>query len=261
MLRSLLSIFLSLLLLVVPALGTPSGDQPAGEVQRLIPDASRNAHPIAVKDKLQWNDLLSTNTKGRLRAGLMDGSILSLGSNSEIRVVQHDASTQQTSLELDYGKLRNQVVKITQPGGKFEVKTPNAIIGVIGTDFYVAYGNNRTTVICYEGQITITPVAGAGVAGSNNQNTGTSPAITLAAGQMVVIGTKEEQGASAIVTAPPGVLQASMRDTEVPVQGEKSQQAKSHRTKIAVITALLVTAGLTVALTQINSSSKPCGCK
>lgn len=261
MLRSLLSFFLSLLLLVVPALGAPSGDQPAGEVQRLIPDASRNAHPLAVKDILQWNDLLSTNTKGRLRAGLTDGSILSLGSNSELRVVQHDASTQQTLLELDYGKLRNRVVKITQPAGKFEVKTPNAIIGVIGTDFYVAYGNNQTIVICYEGQITVTPLAGGAVVGSNNPSKGTSTLMTLVAGQMVIIGAKAGQSASEVVAAPPGVLQASMQDTEVAVQGEKSHQAKSHRTKIAVIAAVLATAGITVALTQINSSSKPCGCK
>ena len=261
MLRSLLSIFLSLLLLAGPAFGSPGGDQPAGEVQRLIPDASRNAHPLAVKDILQWNDLLSTNAKGRLRAGLTDGSILSLGSNSELKVVQHDASSQQTLLEMNYGKLRNQVVKITQPGGKYEVKTPNAVIGVIGTDFYVAYAKNRTTVICYEGQLVVTPAPGAQAVDSNSASAGTRAAITLVAGQMVVIGAKEKQGASEIVIPPPGVLQASMRDTEVPDHGEQSHQAKSHRTKIAVITAVLVTAGLTVALTQINSSSKPCGCR
>ena len=261
MLRSLFSIFLSLLLLVVPALGAPSGDQPAGEVQRLIPDASRNAHPLAVKDTLQWNDLLKTNAKGRVRAGLTDGSILSLGSNSELKVVQHDASSQQTLLEMNYGKLRNQVVKMTQPGGKYEVKTPNAVIGVIGTDFYVAYANNRTIVICYEGQLVVTPAPGAQAVDSNNASAGTSAAITLIAGQMIVIGPKDQAVAYQAISVPPATMQASMHDTDVPVQGEKSHQARSHRTKIAVITALLATAGLTVALTQINSSSKPCGCK
>ena len=39
-----------------------------------------------------------------MRAGLTDGSILSVGSNSELRVVQHDAASQQTSLEMNYGK-------------------------------------------------------------------------------------------------------------------------------------------------------------
>ena len=84
-----------------------------------------------------------------MQAGLDDGSILSVGSNSELRVLQHDAASQQTSLEMNAGRLRSKVVKITQPNGKFEVHTPNAVIGVIGTDFYVEYGNNKTTVVCY----------------------------------------------------------------------------------------------------------------
>ena len=87
-------------------------------MKALIPAASRNSQPLVINDTLQWNDLLETNAKGRLRARLTDGSILSLGSNSQLKVVQHDATTQQTQIELNYGKLRNQVVKITQRGGK-----------------------------------------------------------------------------------------------------------------------------------------------
>jgi hypothetical protein len=52
MFRSLLSIVLSLLLVSLPAWGMPEGHQPAGEVKALIPDASRNAKPLAVKDAL-----------------------------------------------------------------------------------------------------------------------------------------------------------------------------------------------------------------
>jgi len=190
MFRSVLSAGLSLLLMALPLWAGPAGDQTAGEVKALIPNASRNAQPLAVKDSLQWNDLLQTNAKGRLRAGLTDGSILSLGSNSQLKVVQHDASSQQTSIDLNYGKLRNQVVKITQPGGKYEVTTPNAVIGVIGTDFYVAYANGRTTVLCYEGTLSVTPAAGAKVVDSNNSTTGGTKAVSVSAGQMVVIGMK-----------------------------------------------------------------------
>src|SRR5271169_2968181 len=172
MLKAPQCVLLSLLLTVMPAWAVPGGDQPAGEVKALIPDASRNAQPLAVKDTLQWNDLLKTDTKGRVRVGLTDGSILSLGSNSELKVVQHDASAQQTLIEMNYGKLRSQVVRITNPGGKYEVKTPNAVVGVIGTDFYVAYENNQTTVICYQGQLTVTLAAGA------------AAPVTLNAGQM-----------------------------------------------------------------------------
>jgi len=246
MLRSLLSIVLSLLLIALPAWAIPAGDQPAGEVKALIPDASRNAQPLAVKDTLQWNDLLKTDVKGRLRAGLTDGSILSLGSNSELKVVQHDATAQQTLIEMNYGKLRSQVVKITNPAGKYEVKTPNAVIGVIGTDFYVAYDNNRTTVICYQGRLTVTLAASATVT------------VTLKAGQMVEVSGKDEMGQPS--PAPPAVVQTTIGDTNIPALGKK-QAGLSTRTKIIVATAMIVTAGLTVALTQVNSSSKPCGCK
>ena len=261
MLRSQFSIALSLLLMAMPASGTPVGDQPAGEVKALIPDASRNAQPLAVKDTLQWNDVLTTDAKGRVRAGLLDGSILSLGSNSELKVVQHDANTQQTLIELDYGKLRNRVAKITQPGGKYEVKTPNAVIGVIGTDFYVGYANDQTIGICYEGTLAVTPAAGAKVIGSNNASTGTSNAVTLIAGQMAVIGAKVPESGYQTVSTPAGVQETSIRDTDLPHLAKKRGAGSSHLTKIIVITAVAVTAGLTVALTQINSSSKPCGCK
>jgi len=261
MLRSLLSVVLSLLLMATPALGTPAGDQPAGEVKALVPDASRNAQLLAVKDTLQWNDLLKTNAKGRLRAGLTDGSILSLGSNSELKVVQHDAKSQQTVIEMNYGKLRNQVVKITQPGGKYEVKTPNAVIGVIGTDFYVAYDNNQTTVICYQGQLVVTPTAAANVTNDNNASTGVIAGVTVTAGQMVVVGAKDLTGALQATTAPPVVLQTTIRDTDVSDLRRNPAALSSHRAKIIVFTAMAVTAGLTVALTQINSSQKPCGCK
>src|SRR3989475_4780118 len=162
---------LCLLISPLPALcAPPAGGRIAGQISALIPSTTRNAQPAKVKDDLSWNDLLKTEQKGRLRAGLTDGSILSLGSNSELRVVQHDAASQQTSLEMNFGKVRSKVVKITQPNGKFEMKTPNAVIGVVGTDFYVGYEANRTTVICYTGQVMVTPTGNAKIVRNSGQN-------------------------------------------------------------------------------------------
>jgi hypothetical protein len=50
-------------------------------------------------------------------------------------VVKHDSGAQQTELELTYGKLRTQAQKIAKPDGKFEVRTPAGVAGVVGTDF------------------------------------------------------------------------------------------------------------------------------
>jgi len=250
-LRSALAAVLCLLLVASPLWAEPEGDQTAGSVKAMIPDATRNAQKLVVNDSLQWNDLLQTDAKGRVRAGLTDGSILSLGSNSQLRVVQHDAATQQTAIDLNYGKLRNQVVKITQPGGKYEVRTPNAVIGVIGTYFYVAYENGRTTVICYEGTLSVTPGPGAKVVDSNNSTSGTETAITVAAGQVVVIGQKPETAALQYSS----LQAASLRNTDV------SETRRPHWGRTWTIIGIGAIAGLTVGLTQANSSSKPCGCK
>jgi hypothetical protein len=252
-LRSQVAAVLCLLLVGLPLWADPADDQTAGSVKAMIPDASRNAQPLKVNETLQWNDLLQTNAKGRVRAGLTDGSILSLGSNSQLRVVQHDATTQQTSIDLNYGKLRNQVVKITQPGGKYEVHTPNAVIGVIGTYFFVSYANGRTTVICYEGTISVTPGDGAKVVDSNNSTTGSEQAVSLVAGQMVVIGAKIAGGGLQPYST---MMKTSLQDTDI-----ASVARKPFFGRTFTLVAIGAIAGLTVGLTQINSSPKPCGCK
>jgi FecR protein len=211
-LKPLLSILLGPLLAATPLFAAPSENQTAGDVKALIPAAQRNSQPLKVKDSFEWNDLLQTSAQGRLRAGLTDGSILSLGSHSEMKVVRHDAVSQQTSVEMSYGKLRSQVVKIAQPNGKYEVKTPNAVIGVIGTDFYVGYENALTTVICYVGTVSVTTVGGAKVVRKSEQARSDQAQATLLAGQLVVIGMK-----APMEGFPPesGIIRASIEDTNV----------------------------------------------
>ena len=213
-LKPLIAAVLCLLLSPLPAVcAPPAGGQRAGQINALIPAATRNDQPAKAKDELDWNDLLKTAASGRLRAGLDDGSILSVGSNSELRVLQHDAASQQTSLEMDAGRLRSKVVKITQPNGKFEVHTPNAVIGVIGTDFYVEYANNKTTVICYTGVVSVTPLGGAHAA--NNPSNASNP-VTLTAGQMVEITSEIPPGGYQSQATPSDVQHASMSSTDVP---------------------------------------------
>jgi len=209
-----LSILLSFLLAATPMFAAPTDSQTAGEVKALIPAAWRNAQTVKAKDSLEWNDLLQTSDQGRLRAGLTDGSILSLGSNSALRIVQHDAVSQQTSMYLGYGKLRSQVVKITKPDGKFEVRTPNAVIGVIGTDVFVGYDieNGITTVICYTGKCAVTAVGTAKVMRKSDQANTDQAVTTLLAGQLVMIGLKLPPEGLASESE---VIQASMQDTNV----------------------------------------------
>ena len=215
--RRLIAGVLCLLMSSLPALGAPpAAGQRAGEIKALIPAATKNEQATKAKDELDWNDLLKTAASGRVRAGLDDGSILSVGSNSELRVLQHDAASQQTSLEMNAGRLRSKVVKITQPNGKFEVHTPNAVIGVIGTDFYVEYGGNKTTVICYTGVVTVTPLNGAQALNNTSNAANAGNAVTLTAGQMVEITNEVPPGGYQSQPTPRDVQNASMGSTDVP---------------------------------------------
>jgi hypothetical protein len=141
-----------------------SANTRAGEVARVIPAVSiaRGSKTITASTKsvVDWQDLVNTQVNGRARIALDDGSVLNVGSESSMHVVKHDAGTQQTQLELSYGKLRSQAQKIAKPDGKFEVHTPAGVAGVVGTDFYVDYVNDTMNVIVFEGFVRVCNLAG-----------------------------------------------------------------------------------------------------
>jgi hypothetical protein len=256
--KRLLAAVLCFLLSPLPAVCQAPGNDHAGQINALIPAATRNAKPAKAKDDLNWNDLLQTQKSGRVRAGLTDGSILSVGSNSELRVVQHDAASQQTSLEMNFGKVRSKVVKITQPNGKFEIKTPNAVIGVVGTDFYVGFGGNRTTVICYVGQVSVTPLGNAKIVRNSGQSSGNS--IAVAAGQMVIISTEIPPGGFQSTPTPPDLLQASMGDTNVP--DSPPPALHPHLVRNLVIGIGAAATGWAVGYTQLHTNGgSPTNCR
>jgi len=132
--------------------------QKAGAVDAVLPEAAiRRGHaliPAAKGTEISWNDLLRTSDQGRLRVMLVDQSLISVGPKSEVRVVQPIATSIQSSLELTYGKVRMRLTK--QPGERFELRTPTAVAGVIGTDFGADASVPGTThFICLEGEVRI----------------------------------------------------------------------------------------------------------
>src|SRR5271169_2055734 len=162
-----LAVLLSLLI-AIPAdiwAAPQTAGQRAGEVSRVIPAVSiaRSGKTItaSAKTAVDWQDLVNTQVNARARIALDDGSVLNVASDSSLKVVKHDAGAQKTELELTYGKLRTQAQKIAKPDGKFEVRTPAGVAGVVGTDFYVDYVNNLMNVIVFEGQVKVCNLAGA----------------------------------------------------------------------------------------------------
>lgn len=155
--------------ILVPAdlLAEPqAAGQKAGAVDRVIPAVSiaRGAKSLTAspKTEVDWADVVNTQASARVRIALDDGSVLNVGSDSSVKVTKHDGAAQQTQLDLAYGKLRSQAQKITKSDGKFEVRTPAGVAGVVGTDFYIAHdqASGQTSVVVFEGQVKFCNLAG-----------------------------------------------------------------------------------------------------
>jgi hypothetical protein len=181
--------------------------QRAGEVSRVIPAVNIARGPKTItasaKTAVDWQDLVNTQANARARIALDDGSVLNVGSESSMKIIKHDAGAQQTELELTYGKLRTQAQKIAKPDGKFEVRTPAGVAGVVGTDFFAGYDNTTNTmnVIVFEGLVKVCNLAGV--------------CVLVKAGQMTSVRSGDNSGPLPPTQATLDVLVASSKDTDV----------------------------------------------
>lgn len=146
-----------------PQAGRGAATPSAGKVASLVPqvqiDRSSTTSVANVSTQVFWNDNLRSGPTGRARIELNDGSLLSLGSNSVMRVVQHDAKAQQTTLDLAVGRMRGQIVKLTRPGSKFEIRTPMGVAGLVGTDFSLFVTPDYAELMVFSGAVRFTPTS------------------------------------------------------------------------------------------------------
>jgi FecR-like protein len=201
----LLAVILSWLMAIPTDTWAQTSGQHAGVVSRVIPAVSiaRGAKTINAGEKtaVDWQDQVNTQVNARARIALDDGSVLNVGAESSMKVIKHDAGAQQTELELTYGKLRTQAQKIAKPDGKFEVRTPAGVAGVVGTDFYVAYDNGATTmhVVVFEGVVKVCNLQGV--------------CVLAKAGQMSDVRNGDNAGPTPPAQAPLDVLVAASKET------------------------------------------------
>jgi len=151
---------------------TASAQKDAGIITRVIQPAwvqhaqaaperageiSSSGATATEKMPIFWNDVLTTGAGGRMRATLEDGSILNIGAQSSLLVRRMDTRAQQSEFELRYGRVRAQVVHLTLPDSKFEVRTNAAIVTVLeGGDVYIeATRPVETFVTCSSGKVDV----------------------------------------------------------------------------------------------------------
>jgi hypothetical protein len=193
----------------------PQRPQRAGEVRSLVPVGHivRGAAPqIEAKrnDPVFWQDVVRTQKGGRARIGLLDGSILNVGSESQLQIVQHDAATQSTAIDLAYGRLRSKAVRLSRPSAQFEVRTPVAHAGVVGTLFITRVFPSYTEILCLEGSVR-----------ARSRDTSVAGEVLVRAGEF----TRVARGLPPTppAPAPPELLREAQEETDLPLALELSR--------------------------------------
>jgi len=112
--------------------------------------------PIVLGAALEPGDKVATDATGRLRLQLIDGSVINLGSQSELSiddVASNGVGTdREVELDLWSGALRAFAAPAT-PQSRFEIRTPRAITAVRGTEWAIRASDVESDVLVMSGRV------------------------------------------------------------------------------------------------------------
>lgn len=159
----------------------------------------RVAFPISANDVIRCDDIIVTGERSSAVLIIPRGK-LAIGANTKITIAKYanEKKPDANLIDLFFGQLRSLITK-KKPSSdsdtpqKFQVRTPTAVTGVRGTDFFVAYDEKTkvTEQATLEGEVEVTPNGAAATADP------VAP-VVVRAGQQVSVGDK----AMAVEVAP-----------------------------------------------------------
>ncbi len=113
--------------------------------------------------------VIVTQEKSFVRLMFIDKSQMNIGPNSEMKIEQFGGGDAGV-IDLVKGKIRSQVSKDylqqkDKDKSKIFIKTPNAVMGIRGTDFMISTNGINTSAVLFEGEVVfekLAPNAGSG---------------------------------------------------------------------------------------------------
>jgi hypothetical protein len=106
---------------------------------------------LASQSRLYAEDVIQTDKNSRLKITMNDGTTFALGPNSDFVIHRYEYDVQLNTpvaqMTFTRGSVRTKTAKImeaTEP--KFEIRTPLAVIGVRGTDFWSGFLFGKKTL-------------------------------------------------------------------------------------------------------------------
>lgn len=150
--------------------GVSNAAEPAGKftyVEGKV-DVLRGGTPPAITAKVTDNvfqgDIVRTKSNSKAELVMRDNTVVRIGQRSRIDISEYlsDDKNYKSSIKLQRGQVKAVVdknvskrISLSPDANRFEIQTPNAVAGVRGTEFFVAYEQNTTTVLLKEGEVCV----------------------------------------------------------------------------------------------------------
>jgi hypothetical protein len=106
--------------------------------------------PLRFRDGIFLNDSVRTAAESKLKVLMNDESIITVVERSEMQFTEFLMARQQrrSIMQLVLGKIRVLTTQLFGTGSATEVRTPNTVTGVRGSEFVVQHTGDQTTFFC-----------------------------------------------------------------------------------------------------------------
>jgi hypothetical protein len=125
---------------------------------------------LKVEDWVEDGSVVKTGEKSFVKLVFIDKSQMNIGPASEMKIEKFGEKDSGV-IDLVKGKIRSQVTKdylqMDRNKSKLFIKTPNAVMGVRGTDFLISTNGQTTSTILFEGAISFNKLDNRGETNTN----------------------------------------------------------------------------------------------
>ncbi len=125
---------------------------------------------LKAEDWVEEGSVVKTGEKSFVKLMFIDKSQMNIGPSSEMKIEKF-GDKDSGVIDLVKGKIRSQVTKdylqMNKDKSKLFIKTPNAVMGVRGTDFLISTNGQSTSTVLFEGAISFNKLENRGETNSN----------------------------------------------------------------------------------------------
>jgi len=102
----------------------------------------------SINDPVVIKDLVITGGASRTKLILIDSSLLNIGNNSRVEITDFllDRDTRKGIILIKTGALHAKAESLAVPNSRFEIRTPTAVIGARGTEWFTETKEEGTSI-------------------------------------------------------------------------------------------------------------------